>query len=172
MKKQVLVVAWVLIGHWCCRCGLGGLRHAAVKWGAAYRGIPALSEPGCVTCVAALICSLCQRTATTQPCFMALMLAGGPMCHLNQLQDYHSMSPRCFYRNSLIFPPQTCFLLPPWVSVSCQDSPHAGNPVEAGCRHHRATGADVGSGPMISAGLFSTLNPTMLARLEVLHLAR
>lgn len=45
--------------------------------------------------------------------------------------------------------------------------PHGGS----GSRHCWATGADVGSGPRISAGLFSTLNPTVLARLKVLHLA-
>lgn len=38
-------------------------------------------------------------------------------------------------------------------------------------RHCWAAGADVGSGPRISMGLFSTLNPAVLVRLEVLHLA-
>lgn len=172
MKTQALAVAPVLAGHWHCRCGLGGLRHAAVKRGAEHGAISALSEPGCVICIAALIRSLCQRTAATQPCFMALTLAGGPVCHLNQLQGYRSMSPRCFYGNSLISPLEPCFLSPPWVSVSCRDSLHAGNPAEARCRRRRATRADVVSAPRISTGLFSTLNATMLARLKVFHLAR
>lgn len=46
----------------------------------------------------------------------------------------------------MISPPEPCFLSPPWVSVSCWDSPRAGNPVEVGCRHRWATRADVGSG--------------------------
>lgn len=67
--------------------------------------------------------SLCQSGAATQLCFMALMLAGGPMCHSKQLQGYNSMSPRCFYRNSLISPHEPYFLSPFWVSVSCWGFP-------------------------------------------------
>lgn len=86
------------------------------------------------------------------------------MSDLNQLQRYHSTSPRCFYGNNLISLPEPCFLSPPGVSLSCWDSLRAENPTVAGCRCRQAIRADVGSRPSSSAGL----NPTVLARLKVL----
>lgn len=80
-------------------------------------GCTAVPEPSCVPCVTR---SLCQRGAAAKPCFVALTLAGGSMCHLHHLQGYQSTSPRCSYGNCMI----SCFLSPPWVSVSGRDSPH------------------------------------------------
>lgn len=105
---------------WHCRCGLGVCR-CCCEMG---QGCSAIPEPRCVPCVTR---SLCQRGAAAQPCFMALTLAGGSTCHLHHFQGYQSTSPRSSYGNRLI----SCFLSPPWVSVSGWDSPHAGNPTEA-----------------------------------------
>jgi len=47
MKTQAVAV---VAGRRCCRGGLGGLQHAAIKRGAEHGGVSALPEPSCVTC--------------------------------------------------------------------------------------------------------------------------